>query len=1271
MVHFRPYETMRERWCRGVFHGADPSDSPEGLLAELSCPTHKILAARHMDGEGRTVMITVDGSTLPKEALYRLHLKKVFPFQVRAILCTRCHQLGHQHDVCPAAQAVCACGRPLHRHEIDGCHEPHQCALCGGSHLATDGTCPKVKQATAQRRTRWAPPPQRKARQQRRTLQAKPPPPPFAKDHGDLETIWPPLRPVMQTKPPHETTTLPRVQACVQVMPRRIPPPRPPPPSSESIARARADTTRSQQRPQRTQGVQTTLAADDQPATPLTGRPSDPFGPGLTVLQWNCRSYRQHGPKLKRRLAASAHPPDIILLQEARVSEPNIVGYRAFSTPTIIVAQKGPRRKRDAQGNISVPQAHAHVLLKKSIPAAQLDTSCYCSEQREVTAVSARLRDKDIVVVSVYWRPHSTTNDEDAEWLKLLCTRTIHPLPVLIGGDFNAHHTSWGSKSNTVRGRSVADNALVAGLVLANSPDAVTRRADSQQQDSTSPDVTWYSPSLRCSWAVVDDTWGSDHFPVIIGLGGKSRALATRTVSTTRWDDFREVLAELPPHEPLFNRIIPAQEIVTRSVKVSAEAPTPDQHLLNLWESRIKAQHCYLEGGKLPPDRARFNCASAEAKRFSLELLRKEWHDHCTSFNGRTSTAKVWATMRGMTRTNVNKQLEKTWPSGWQSPMKNSQAKLAPYFFHRNVQRVMTQPRLDFHSLHLNNPWTQLQGALFSITKLHGAPGPDMITVPALRNLPEAAMQELLDIFNESWELGQLPAIWRHALVIPIPKPGRTPKQLTDMRPISLTSHVGKLMERMALMRLEWHIEANNVLHPCQTGFRRGLSTQDSLALFAEDLAGKHPRYDIKIAVAIDVKKAFDSVPHPTVIAAASAAGLTGKPLQYIRAFLNGRTYTRSPTRRGAFSATLQPSDGGFEPPLDKIPGIRHTIYANDVTIWTTGGPVGPQNDSAQEALDIVAGFLIERGLTPSPDKTQYAVFGNTNARREATPCIELKFGGTVITATNVLRVLGVDFSAHGPPVTWLSKTKASVVHMLHLIRRTTAKDWGADTHTLRMLVRSLIQAKILYGAQHVGITRKQREALEVLNRRAMRIVTGLPNFTPVDTLQAHAGLNTIGDLLHEACLGQHIRLSRSRPGRSILGLLGLRPVEGVSPPAIPPPPWSLPCLTSGKPTPSHAGGGHPGRRRFQAAAHERDVNADGPEAELRAILLGAELALHDTATGGLSPTEILLHTDSAEAVKACLSSAPPRSPTVCSIRAAVVGLELVLGLAAHIRVVC
>lgn len=295
------------------------------------------------------------------------------------------------------------------------------------------------------------------------------------------------------------------------------------------------------------------------------------------------------------------------------------------------------------------------------------------------------------------------------------------------------------------------------------------------------------------------------------------------------------------------------------------------------------------------------------------------------------------------------------------------------------------------------------------------------------------AMQELLGVFNRAWDMGQLPATWRHATVRPIPKPCRTLSRLSDMRPISLTSHAGKLMETMALMRLKWHVEANNVLLPCQTGYRRGLSTQDSLALRAEDLTSKRPQYDLQIAVAVDVKKAFDTVPHPTVVATVSAAGLTGKPLQYIRAFLDGRTFSTSVGRaqtppaplglgvpQGAVLSTLLynlvMAEWSYR--LDEIPGVRHTIYADDITIWTTGGPIGPQSDAAQEALDVVHGFLLGRGLTPSPEKTQHAICGNTTARSEAASCIELKPGGTVIDATNVLRVLGVDFSTHEPPKT-------------------------------------------------------------------------------------------------------------------------------------------------------------------------------------------------------------------------------------------------------------
>lgn len=50
-----------------------------------------------------------------------------------------------------------------------------------------------------------------------------------------------------------------------------------------------------------------------------------------------------------------------------------------------------------------------------------------------------------------------------------------------------------------------------------------------------------------------------------------------------------------------------------------------------------------------------------------------------------------------------------------------------------------------------------------------------------------------------------------------------------------------------------------DVFHSCQTGFRCGLNTLEALALIAEDLAGGRPRYDIKIAIAVPLKKAFDT----------------------------------------------------------------------------------------------------------------------------------------------------------------------------------------------------------------------------------------------------------------------------------------------------------------------------------------------------------------------------------------------------------------------------
>ena len=80
--------------------------------------------------------------------------------------------------------------------------------------------------------------------------------------------------------------------------------------------------------------------------------------------------------------------------------------------------------------------------------------------------------------------------------------------------------------------------------------------------------------------------------------------------------------------------------------------------------------------------------------------------------------------------------------------------------------------------------------------------GPDEIHYQLLKNLPDASLLLLLNIFNKILISGDFPSDWRKAIVIPIPKHGKVPTNPTNYRPIALTSCICKTMERMINSRL-------------------------------------------------------------------------------------------------------------------------------------------------------------------------------------------------------------------------------------------------------------------------------------------------------------------------------------------------------------------------------------------------------------------------------------------------------------------------------------
>ena len=76
--------------------------------------------------------------------------------------------------------------------------------------------------------------------------------------------------------------------------------------------------------------------------------------------------------------------------------------------------------------------------------------------------------------------------------------------------------------------------------------------------------------------------------------------------------------------------------------------------------------------------------------------------------------------------------------------------------------------------------------------------------------------------------LGSFPAYWRLANVTPIPK-GPTSSSVDNYRPISITSVLSNVFERLVSVHLGRFMKRSGVLPMTQFAYRTGLGTCDAL----------------------------------------------------------------------------------------------------------------------------------------------------------------------------------------------------------------------------------------------------------------------------------------------------------------------------------------------------------------------------------------------------------------------------------------------------------
>ena len=422
---------------------------------------------------------------------------------------------------------------------------------------------------------------------------------------------------------------------------------------------------------------------------------------------------------------------------------------------------------------------------------------------------------------------------------------------------------------------------------------------------------------------------------------------------------------------------------------------------------------------------------------------------------------------------------------------------------------------------------TELRRALASIKKVKVSTGVDTVSYRMLKEAPESFLKILLDFFQRCWDGGTIPAGWKHAIVVPIHKHGKPRKELGSYRPISLTSHLGKVYERVIKNRLEYYCESKKVFPVCQAGFRRGRGVTDHLVKLGEHVGRAIGRRKVLLTCFFDISRAYDQVWHAKLLQKLNKIGISGNMYNYIRSFLSDRS--KQVRWKGATSTTKGVSmgvpQGSVIAPLlfnimvhDVDTAVKGkvvlTMYADDLAIWTDTHIRRLHTNSSwvkqsmklfQEAVDGVVHFMQVNGFALSSQKTVFVPFHtNTSQNTE----VHIRVNGQSIIASKEVKYLGVHFTRWGRTNQQVAHNARNASRALNVIKVLYAQPWANTPKILVNVVRALVRSRLSYGLEampHLSKTGLAR--LTAIEVRGLRLALGLPQSVPQCLVYREAGL--------------------------------------------------------------------------------------------------------------------------------------------------------------------
>ncbi|UYV77995.1 hypothetical protein LAZ67_15003146, partial [Cordylochernes scorpioides] len=590
------------------------------------------------------------------------------------------------------------------------------------------------------------------------------------------------------------------------------------------------------------------------------GRVQDLASKQLSILQCNINGLCSTATKIKLEEImeiAEKQKIQIIALQETKLNEKYNLKYKNYNIL---------RKDRNKEGG-------GLAFLINNLYYEDIAINIPNTSDLEAQGIKVYLnQNKTINIFNMYHPPNNKLID-DGTMAQFLTDNTI------IVGDLNAKHQLWGCSTPNPRGK-ILSNLFDDNAFMCLNDGNPTHHSYSYNT-AQALDISFSSPDIfhKCKWQILKSI-GSDHLPILIEISTKTKTSSIKekfwNFKKANWnlyqqntnEDFRKAPTRM---KDLEQNWISFKNTIIKAAKVSIPRGNIKKWIPNYTHQAKDIQTLITKRNELQKKctqnqtncRTELNIVNAKIKRLHVNMKREKWKQTCENLNPRNPNTKLWHLAKQIDRaqpqtenTNMIKNTDGTPATNDKNAanlLGNSYQISSKIKFEIKDKKVEKKARKIIHDcknvtsthniFHEKINMKELDYALEN-TDLNKTPGPDGIHGQMISNLGKNGKEKLLDIFNNSWKTGKLPQDWKTATIIPIKKLDKSADDPKNYRPISLTSICCKLMEKIILRRLTYHLDTRNLLPKEQYGFRKGHGTIDQLLFFTQK-GGMQPPLDL------------------------------------------------------------------------------------------------------------------------------------------------------------------------------------------------------------------------------------------------------------------------------------------------------------------------------------------------------------------------------------------------------------------------------------------